>query len=145
MENEPVSRAEHLKDRVNRNGPINEPRVPRPLLTLEEFFEGNDYYGSIGCNLPAAVYPHEFFEVFQKLRDRPDVADVLVEVKSWDDPEDWPFSDTVWVITSLSRQDIQQRLGKRLRGDVLRVGWPEHPIECVEVPPGTRPIAVWWD
>jgi hypothetical protein len=119
-----LSRAHDLIERVNRDGPINDPKVPRPLLTLEEFFEGNDYYGSIGCNLPGEVYPQEFFEVFRSLRDRPDVADVLVEVKSWDDSEDWPFSDSVWVITSLSRQDIQRRLGKRLHGDAVRVGWP---------------------
>jgi hypothetical protein len=140
-----MSRAPHLIERVNRNGPINDPKVARPLLTLEEFFEGNDHYGSIGCNLPGEVYPQKFFEVFRSLRDRPDVADVLVEMKSWDDPEDWPFSDRVWVITSLSRQDIQQRLCKRLDGDAVRVGWPQYPIESVEVPPGMQPIGVWWD
>ncbi|MGC8642610.1 MAG: hypothetical protein ACP5XB_22360 [Isosphaeraceae bacterium] len=68
-----------------------------------------------------------------------------VEIKSWDDPEEWPFSDTVWVITSLAKQDIQQYLGKRLRGDAVRVGWPEYPIEIVEVPIGMKPLGVWWD
>jgi hypothetical protein len=140
-----MSRAPHLIERVNRNGPINDRKVPRPLLTLEECFEGNDYYGSIGCNLPEEVYPQEFFEVFRSLRDRRDVADVLVEVKSWDDPEDWSFSDRIWVSTSLSRQDIQQRLGTRLHGDAVRVGWPQYQIESVEVPHGMHPIDVWWD
>jgi hypothetical protein len=88
-----MSRASHLIARVNRNGPINDPMVPR----------------------------------------------------SWDDPEDWPFSDRVWVITSLSRQDIQQRLAKRLHGDAVRVGWPQYPIESVEVPHGMQPVGVWWD
>ena len=51
----------------------------------------------------------------------------------------------VWVITSLAKQDIQQCLGKRLHGDAVQVGWPDYPIEKVEVPPGMRPLGVWWD
>jgi hypothetical protein len=137
--------AEHLRARVNRNGPINDVAVPRPLLTLEEFFDGNNDYGSIGCNLPDSVRPTEFFEVFRKLRDRADVGDVLVEIRSWDDLAAWPHSDTVWVITSLARQDIQQRLGKRMYADAVHLGWPNYPIETVVVAPGMRPLGVWWD
>ena len=137
---------EYLRERISRNGPINDRKVPRPLLTLEEFFEGNDEYGSIGCNLPDSVYPREFSEVFKRIRERPDVADVRVQVTSWDDSEEWPFSDTIWVVTSLTRQDIKQRLGKRLHGgDEVSVGWPDYPIETVDVPPGMRPLSVWWD
>jgi len=39
-----------LLERINRNGDINYDIVPRPLVTLEEFFEGNKDYGSIGYN-----------------------------------------------------------------------------------------------
>ncbi len=38
---------DHLRERINRNGPIDDLSVPGPLLTLEEFFEGNEDYGSI--------------------------------------------------------------------------------------------------
>jgi hypothetical protein len=136
---------EALRDRVNRNGTLDDLKVPRPLLTLEEFFEGNDDYGSIGCNLRGSVQPYEFYEVFKKLRARVEVSQVRVQITSWDDPAFWPFSDRVWVITSLARQDIQQCLGKRLHGDAIRVGWPEYPIEKLEVPTGMRPLGVWWD
>ena len=135
----------HLVDRINRNGPINDRTVPRPLLTLEEFFEGNDHYGSIGCNIPDCPMPREFYEVFKQIRARPDVADVRVQITSWDDPEDWPFSDKIWIITALAWQDIQQRLGARLHADAVQAGWPIYPIEKVEVPPGMRPLGAWWD
>ena len=133
-----------LVTRVNSHGQINQLSVPRPLLTLEEFFEGNDNYGSIGCNLPEA-HPREFFDNFRWIRDRPDVADVRVQITSWDDPGEWPFSDTIWVITSRAPQDIQQRLGKRLHADAVVVGWPDYPIERVEVPEGMKPLGAWWD
>jgi hypothetical protein len=136
---------EHLRERINGNGPIAAPGTPRPLLSLEEFFEGNDDYGSIGCNLPNSVYPVEFYEVFKRIRERQGVHDVRVEIRSWDDPEDWPFSDTVWVITSLAKQEIQQHLGRRLHSDAIRVGWPDYPVEQIHVPSGMRPLAVWWD
>jgi hypothetical protein len=139
-----MSPPQSLITRVNGNGPIEQPSVPRPLLTLEEFFEGNDDPGSIGCNLPDA-HPREFFDVLRRLWDRPDVADVRVEIRSWDDPEEWPFSDTVWVITSLSPQDIQKHLGKRLHADNVVVGWPDYPVEEVEVPDGMKPLGAWWD
>ena len=45
-----MTKLDNLKTRINRNGDINDPAVPRPLVTLEEFFEGNDDYGSIGYN-----------------------------------------------------------------------------------------------
>jgi hypothetical protein len=48
-----MSSAAHLKVRVNRNGPINDLRVPRPLLTLEEVFEGNLADKCVLCLKPA--------------------------------------------------------------------------------------------
>ncbi len=33
---------ERITQRVNRHGDVNDPATPRPLLTLAEFFEGND-------------------------------------------------------------------------------------------------------
>jgi hypothetical protein len=136
---------DHLVKRITRGGSIDNVSVPRPLVTLEEFFEGNEEAGSIGCNLPDAPAPRELYEVFRKIRDRPDVADVRVEVSEWDGPEDWPFSEAVWVITSVSPYDLQLWLKERLRGDEVRVGWPEYPVERVEVPPGMQPLCIWYD
>ena len=136
---------ESLIARITRGGSIDDFDVPRPLVTLEEFFEGNEEFGSIGCNLPDWPRPREIYEAFRAIRGRPDVADVRVEVSQWEGPEEWPFSDAVWVITSVSAYDLQLWLGKRLRGDEVRVGWPEYPVERVEVPAGMQPLCVWYD
>lgn len=37
---------ERVTRRVSANGDVNDLATPRPLLTLEEFFEGNDASGS---------------------------------------------------------------------------------------------------
>ncbi len=41
---------ERLMKRINRNGNIKDRTTPRPLLTLEEFFIGNNDHASIGYN-----------------------------------------------------------------------------------------------
>ncbi len=98
--------------RINRYGDINDPATPRPLLTLEEFFEGNTDYASIGYNFysdqPA---PSEFYALFKTIRDMREVADIRVEVKDHEDAEGWPATDTVWVITSASVEDLKSWLG----------------------------------
>jgi hypothetical protein len=92
---------ESLKLRINRNGDVNDLNVPRPIVTLEEFFEGNEDFGSIGYNFyPDQPAPPEFYELFQRIRERPDVANVLVEVSMQEMPDEWPSTDTVWILTS---------------------------------------------
>jgi hypothetical protein len=137
---------ERIARRINRNGDVNDPETPRPLLGLEEFFEGNDDYSSIGYNLysdqPA---PAEFYALFRSIRDRADVADVLVEVSQHEDPAQWPSTDTVWIITSASVDEVRAWLGERFRPDEVREGWTDRPRERYAVPAGMKPVGVWWD
>jgi hypothetical protein len=138
---------EILKARINRNGDINDPAVPRPIVTLEEFFEGNDDYGSIGYNFyPDQPAPSEFYDLFQRIRERRDVADVLVEVSQHEMPDEWPSTDTVWILTSASLEDLASWLGERFQADDLWDGWTDHLIrEPVDVPSNCRAVGVWWD
>ena len=55
---------------------------PRPLLTIEEFFDGNDVDGSIWCNLiietpqgTSSPAPAMAREVLEQIRSRPEVDD----------------------------------------------------------------------
>ena len=136
---------ERITERVNRNGDVNEPTTPQPLLTLEEFFDGNDVAGSIGCNLSPMPEPAEMYAVFQRIASRPDVADVRVQVSMFDDPE-WPFSDTVWVITSAPPQEVASWFTEAMRPDECSSGWSASTTtEFCPVPAGMQPVACWWD
>lgn len=87
----------------------------KPVVSLEEFFDGNDDDGSIGCNLdepfcppsdtrgwlertlrprpavsiPAPTAPHPgpqgFYKILMTVRERADVQDVLVEIDDLDE------------------------------------------------------------
>src|SRR5262250_3047226 len=78
---------ERITERVTRHGDVNEPATPRPLLTLAEFFEGNEAIGSIGCNLTPMPELSEFYEMLRRIATRPEVADVRVQVTMFDDPD----------------------------------------------------------
>ncbi|HZN37279.1 MAG TPA: hypothetical protein VFD82_00665 [Planctomycetota bacterium] len=141
-----MDRKSRLVQRINRLGTIGDPKTPVPLVTLEEFFEGNDDPGSIGCNLPDPVQPSVFYALFKAIRSRPGVADVLVQVTMHDDPQMWPFSDTVWVVTSASDADIKKWVPERLLPDELVDGFPkDRPMEKCSVPEGMRAVGLWYD
>ncbi|MCB9879018.1 MAG: hypothetical protein H6835_15595 [Planctomycetes bacterium] len=135
-----------LVARIYRAGDLDDPATPAPLVSLEEFFEGNDDPGSIGCNLPGEVMPSEFWAALSSIRARDDVADVLVEVAAHEDPDDWPFADTVWVITAAAPEVVRSWMPERLEPDDVFDGLPsDRAIEPRAVPEGLRAVGLWYD
>jgi hypothetical protein len=139
-----MSALERVTERVNRLGDPDEPSTPRPLLTIDEFFEGNSEIGSIGCNLTPTPTPDEFATLLRSIATRSDVFDVRVQVTMFDTPE-WPFSDTVYIMTSASPDDVLAWFPERLRPDETWLGFTDQPFEPYVVPAGARPVGVWWD
>ena len=137
---------EQLKTRINRNGDINDPATVRPLVSLEEFFEGNDDAGSIGYNLPDPPKPSEFYTLFKEIRNRKNVSDVLVEVLDQSMPDEWPSAETVWIISSAPADVVSTWLPEEFAADDVWDGWTDHiKREPYDVPPGMKAIGLWWD
>jgi hypothetical protein len=138
----------HHRDRLlARIGNINDFSRPRPLVTLEEFFEGNNDPASIGYNLPDPPSPRDFYQLLLGLRKRPEVNNVLVEVKDLEDPDGWPSCDTIWIITTASAKDVRPWFPERFAPDDVLDGFEASstPIEKYEVPKGSRAIGAWYD
>lgn len=68
---------ERITQLVNINGDVNDPVTLRPLLSLEDFFIGNNILGSICCNVTPEQSPQTIYHHLQKIRERNDVSDVL--------------------------------------------------------------------
>jgi hypothetical protein len=140
-----MSALQIISDRVNRNGHPDDPTTPRPLLTLDEFFEGNDVIGSICCNLDPCPEPDQVREALREIEQRDDVNAVYVQVTAFDDP-DWPFSDTVWVITTAGSDDVASWIPQEISPDEVWEGFIEsQSYESVSIPVGMKPVAIWWD
>ena len=129
---------------LERIGDINNNDLPRPLVGLELFFEGNDDLGSIGCNLPGPVSPADFYALLKDLRKRSDVRDILIEVKDQEDPDGWPFSDTIWFITSADPAEVKSWFPENLAPDDVVDGFSAN-IEPYKVPDGFRAVGAWYD
>jgi hypothetical protein len=77
------------------------------LVTVGQFFDGNDDLGSIGCNLA----PHPGLDVFRRtlraLEARRDVSAVWILIHDVDEG-DWPFSENVLVCGPISLESLSQ-------------------------------------
>lgn len=136
---------ELVTERVNRNGDIEDRATPIPLLTLEEFFSGNNVAGSICCNVDPMPRPSEVFSALLAIRARPDVSDVRIAITMFDDPE-WPFSDTAWVLTNATEDEVCSWFPREFRPDECGTGWtPGSSFEPCPMPDGTVAISCWWD
>ncbi|MCA8973294.1 MAG: hypothetical protein KDC98_01165 [Planctomycetes bacterium] len=134
------------RDRLLRRiGDINDFSRPRPLVTLDEFFEGNRDPGSIGYNLPDPPDPQEFRGFLTSISERDVVSAVLIEVTDLEDPDGWPSSDTAWVITSAMIDEVASWVPERFRPDEYLDGFPESGVEPHEVRAGFRAVGLWYD
>ena len=93
---------EELHAEISRQGGYDHGAGPEPVVSLELFFDGNEDPASIGCNLSDHPGPARFYEVLSTIRDRPEVHSVWVGVSDVIEPDDWPFSDHVYVVTTAS-------------------------------------------
>ena len=127
---------------LRRIGDVNEAPV---TVSLEEFFDGNDEGGSIWCNIRNAIPPSRVFEILKQLRDRDSVSDVVILVTQYDGGEEWPFADTVYVITAESEAEVVSWLGDDYVPDEHWLATtPEH-FRTLNIPTGTHAIGMWWD
>ncbi len=127
-------------------GDVNGKRSNCPLVTLEQFFEGNDDGGSIWCNLPASPNPAKVYEILRGIRDREDVADVRIMVTQYDGDDCWPFSDTIYFIAQASEDEVIAWLGEDFRPDEVWSGDGFGPrAQALDVPADHNVVGAWWD
>jgi hypothetical protein len=63
----------------------------------------------------------------------------------FDDPE-WPFSDTVYIMTSAASGDVGSWFTSNLKPDEVGDGFmPGQTYEPYIVPAGTHVVCCWWD
>ena len=136
---------ERITERVNRLGDVEDSETPTPLLTIDEFFEGNDVVGSIGCNLYPEVGPQVIGEALVRIAERSDVYDVRVAVSAFDDP-DWPFADRVVIATAATPDEVMGWFPEDLGPSDTWVG-PEEGFdtEPFELSSGSSMVVCWWD
>ncbi|MCL2090091.1 MAG: hypothetical protein FWH11_02505 [Micrococcales bacterium] len=122
-----------------------------PLLTLEEFFDGNVEAGCIWCNVvpdpddpSSQVTLADIRALLTAVRDRSEVQDVRIAVTQVDSDDEWPFSDQIVLVTDRTADEVVAWFPEALRPDDT---WPLE--ECYRYQdigvPTDRMLVLWWD
>src|ERR1019366_8414447 len=90
-------------------------------VTIEDFFEGNNFEGTIGVNIwPDSLTAQFFYERFKELKQHPKVYDILIRIADTDG--DWFYSDTAYINCSLTLDELREQL-EVLKFDEIYDGW----------------------
>ena len=121
-------------------------REPEPqLVPIEEFFDGNDDLGSIGCNLIEHPGIEAFRQVFARVAKRPDVVAIYAQIAELDPGDDcWPFTDTVFVVGAVSADDLANELAS-LEPDEVGVAEVSSIPEALTRQHTAPVLLAWWD
>jgi hypothetical protein len=145
LENMDKTKRFELIEKVKQQG-IYSRNLPDPVVSLEDFFTGNDDPGSIGCNTDHSG-PKFFKEPLLAIRAKPNVQDVLIEIYEVEEEDEtiWPFSERIYILTSASREEVQGWLAP-LTPDSVEEGFAFGvPIAAPPLWPDVKVYAVWWD
>lgn len=121
--------------------------VAQVAVTLEQFFEGNDCEWCIAPEADTDLATVR--RVLYALRDRPEVADVRVELdilefETYPDDE-WPYASGVAVITMLQPEAVDELT---VDAGTDPSGGPSDGVDWLVdapcVPPGHHYVGVWW-
>jgi hypothetical protein len=142
-----MDRRQTLIEKLRQVG-LPSPGRPLPVVSLEDFFVGNEDYGSIGCNLSEHPGPRFFFEKLMEVRARPGVQDVLVEINEVEESDEsmWPFSDRVYVLTSAAKEEVEGWVAALMPDEVEEgFGYGAPPASAPGLGKGVKVYGVWWD
>lgn len=119
-------------------------KQPPPVVTLEDFFEGNTDPESIAVNLPEHPGLLHFYERLKRIRARPDVQAVLVNIYDLSPtvfgPDGWPYAENIHILTSADEGTIQSWAADLL-SDGAGEGWP---YGKSPVAPEASGDSKWW-
>jgi hypothetical protein len=120
------------------------------VLTIEEYFDGNDEaYSTICANNARPPSAQALREYLLAIRAKPSVSDVLVLVYEFEDAleyqDTWITSDTVYVITSASVREVEEWFRPLTPSDVSEETRLARFNNLPVIGEGSRLVAVWWD
>lgn len=115
------------------------------ILTFDEFFEGNDVENSIGVNISWKPPIAEFRNTFLALLEKKLATHVFVRIVDIDEPEEWVYSDTVYVVGDLSMEELSQHI-QNLKPDGIETGWYYGlPVNIGSYDPSKNIYTIYWD
>jgi hypothetical protein len=147
-----MNKRDQLMAIINSRGNLRDFAAPSPMVTLEEYFDGNDDKSSIGANLPEHPGLDHFYRILLDIRAKRSVQAVLVRIYGVEDGN-WPYTDTVYILTSAKTSQVEKWVASLEPSAVYEDGDPDWNtdwgrIKCKWAPDlkrGNRAVYVFWD
>jgi hypothetical protein len=121
------------------------------LLSIDEFFDGNNDEGSIAPNLIDKPCISEYYDILKKLSENPKVIACYVklnEVMIYDNGKlndnEWFYSDMIYIIGDLTKEEVKEAT-KKLKPDEV-----EYEVEMINEDTykkyiDKKIVYIWWD
>ena len=121
------------------------------LMSVDDFFDGNNDVSSIAPNLSEKPKIAEYYEVFKTLLKNDKVEGIYVNIKDINiykngklNDSEWFFSDMIYVIGTISKSEIY-KLTKHLKPDKVEFD-KENIIQNLKPKySNLNVIYIWWD
>jgi hypothetical protein len=128
------------------------PNIKQPtLLTIDEFFDGNNDEASIAPNLERKPNVSEFYKILKSLAANPKTAatfatisDVMIYEDGKLNDNEWFFTDVIYVIGDLTKEEIRQATVS-LQPDEVEYDVENTIGEISKKYAGKRVVYIWWD
>jgi hypothetical protein len=119
----------------------------KPIIDIDDFFDGNEDAGSIGCNLDMHPGIGVFRDILCGLKKENGVKEVLALVTEIDPGEDsWPFADTVYIFGDIDIGVVKARLAPLEPTEVDRIGFfASSELKNMAKAKNTKLTVAWWD
>ena len=149
---EKIIDVEKRKIVVKKYDLLNFPNLKQPtLISIDEFFDGNNDEASIAPNLIEKPKVSEYYRVFKKLSKNPKVIASFVklnEVMIYDNGKlndnEWFYSDMIYIIGGLTKEEIKE-ITKSLEPDEVEYD-DEMTIRNIDKKYKDKNIVyIWWD
>lgn len=120
-------------------------KIP-PIVSLEDFFEGNSDDSSIGCNLLEHPGIKTFYDVLQNIRNKENVQDVFIEIMELEEnDENWAFSERIYILTNAKKEEVEKWV-EILKPSEVDEGYAfGKPPTAPKLHSGYKVYSVWWD
>ena len=128
-----------LRDMIQQ---LDDPGSPLPIISLEQFFEGNEFLESIVDESNTTYRPQILYSIFKRLREIDGIHDIYVEVKEIGHPEKWPIADTFWVVATADPRHFRNQWPTDFWDENLPCDYLTYPrlddriTERIEIPVG---------
>jgi len=113
-------------------------------VPFEIFFDGNNVLGSIMANVEPEIHPQELYRFLNNLLKDNKVQSIYVRICDID--EEWPYSDSIYVITSSMNEKEIGAAFKYFKPDEVSKGFMyEAPKGIEEKYEIENVYTLWWD